>query len=468
VPIVAAALAVAGVFCIGAGVRAVSEPAAAAAMRAQPALTTPLWSPRRVPAVFGAFEAVSNLRRQLAGVAAPESSCVTVDRGRDTIVGIGDGRALAGASTQKLLVAAASLAIMGPDHRFETRAVASDPVRGGALPGDLTIVGGGDPMLTTAATPSTAADPHTALDALADAIAHAGIHRIDGALIADDTRFDRERSVPSWGPTDVADGEVGALGALIVNGGRADNGLADPQPALTTVRELATLLTARGIEVAGGVRDPGRAASKSARTVARIESPPLRQIVEQMLTASNNETAEMLTRQVGFVESGTGTTAAGTRAIPIVLSHLGIPVDRVDLHDGSGLSADDRVTCAALISAVALGGPRFAPILDGLAVAGESGTLAGRFAGTTLAGRLHAKTGHINGVVGLAGVIETAAAASNGRAQPPRGRVGARFSFLANGNFSTSDGERLQDRIATAVAAYVDQPAVPDPLPAPH
>jgi D-alanyl-D-alanine carboxypeptidase/D-alanyl-D-alanine-endopeptidase (penicillin-binding protein 4) len=181
-----------------------------------------------------------------------------------------------------------------------------------------------------------------------------------------------------------------------------------------------------------------------------------------MLTVSNNETAELLTREVGFRQSGAGTTAAGTHAIPTVLARLGVPTAAVDLHDGSGLSPDDRVTCPALEGVIALGRrARFRPILDGLAVAGRSGTLAGRFNGTSLAGRLRAKTGHISGVVGLAGIVEHAAAA------PTAARGGARFAFVANGNFSTADGESLQDRIATAIAAYVDEPSAPDPLPDP-
>ncbi len=462
-PIVAAAFAVVGALCLGASVRAVSEPALAHATTSR-ALRTPVWSPRRVPAVFGAAIATSTLRRQVRQIAAPVASCVSVDGGleRDPLVRVAPSRALAGASTQKLLVAAAALATMGANHHFETRAVTSVRLSNGTLAGDLVVVGGGDPVLTTAPAPNAAADPHTSLSDLADAIVAAGVHHIDGALVADDSRFDRERAIPSWDPDDVAGGEVGALGALIVNGGRGDDGLADPQPARTTADELATMLTARGVEIAGGVRDPGGAATGGTHDLARVASPPLGQIVEQMLTLSNNETAELLTREIGHVQSGTGSTEAGTRAIPIVLSRLGVPVGDVDLHDGSGLSPADRVSCAALSGVVALGQQaRFAPLLDGLAVAGRSGTLAGRFTGTSLAGRLRAKTGHISGVVGLAGVVDTTATRA-------AARVGARFAFLANGDFSTSGGETLQDRVATAIAAYVDEPSTPDPVPAPR
>ena len=354
--------------------------------------------------------------------------------------------------------------MLGAEHRFETRAVTSAPLQHGTLEGDLTIVGGGDPVLTTSSAPSTATAPNTPLPALADAIVDAGVARIDGALVADDSRYDRARAVPDWKPNYVSEGDVGALGALIINGGRGDDGIAAADPALDTVEQLASLLAARGVTISAGAIDPGRASASGERELAHVESPPLGQIVEQMLTVSNDETAELLAREVGRVRGGTGTTAAGTHAIVSVLSGLGVPVGGVVLHDGSGLAPDDRITCASLLAAVALGNqPRFSAIMQGLPVAAESGTLASRFVGTTLAGRLRAKTGHIDGVVGLAGVIEAAGSAGHA----PRG-VPVRFAFLANGNFSTTEGETLQDEIAEAIGDSLDAPSPRDVVPAPR
>ena len=74
-----------------------------------------------------------------------------------------------------------------------------------------------------------------------------------------------------------------------------------------------------------------------------------------MLTASNDETAELLTRELGVVRGGGGTTAAGRRAIPAVLARSGVPVAGVVLHDGSGLAPDNRITCASLLGVVGLG-----------------------------------------------------------------------------------------------------------------
>ena len=448
---------------MGLAARADTEPAVAAASRpSAPSLATALWSPRRVPALFGSAVAAAKLQGTLTTSLGSTRGCVAVDGPAGKVADVQGQLPLAGASTQKLLVGAAALAVLGAHHRFETRAVSAADVHGGTLGGDLTIVGGGDPVLSTSDVPSTAQAPNTPLSGLADAIVRAGVRRIDGSVVADDSRYDRARSVPSWKPIDISEGDVGALGALIVNGGRGDDERAVADPALDAVQALSTMLTARGVQIGNAAIDPGRAASSSASAheIARVESPPLDAIVGQMLTVSNNETAELLTRELGVARAHEGTTAAGTRAIPAVLRDLGVPTAGVALVDGSGLSATNQITCAALLGVVGLGSqPKFAGLVRGLPIAGQTGTLAGRFLGTPLAGRLRAKTGHIDGVVGLAGLIPPAA----GHHGPDY-----RFASLANGNFSTSEGESLQDQLAGQIGAYVDEPSAPDPIPAPR
>jgi len=292
---------------------------------------------------------------------------------------------------------------------------------------------------------------------LADAIVRSGVTTINGAIVADDSRYDRQRTVAYWTPGEIAEGDVGALGALVVNSGyRAGAPASDP--ALDTVQQLGDLLAARDVRVAGGTSHTERAVSSDAREIARVASPPLSLIVEQMLRESNNETAELLTRELGFVRRHTGTTAAGTHAVRDALAHLGVPVAGVDLHDGSGLAPTDRVTCDVLLGVVALSArPPFTAIDKGLPVAGRTGTLALRFGGTSLVDRLRAKTGHIDGVVGLAGVIDGGA-----RGTEPR------FAFVADGTFSTDGGAQLQDEIAAAIGAYPDAPSPAELVPAPQ
>jgi serine-type D-Ala-D-Ala carboxypeptidase/endopeptidase (penicillin-binding protein 4) len=412
-------------------------------------------SARRVPALFVDAVAAVRLRYQLATVVAPVDACVAVDDGATPLVRIKPDRPLAAASTQKLLVAAAALSVLGADHHFTTRAVSTGALDGNVLTGDLVIVGGGDPAITSTTDPISGA---TRLSDLADAIVRAGITRIDGDIVADDSRYDRERAIADWTPGEIAEGDSGALGALVVDNGYRD-GVPATDPALDTVQQLADLLAARNVTIAGGVSHPDEPAPSGAHEIAHVESPSLSAIVEGMLTTSNNETAELLTREVGFARTGAGTTSTGTQAVRSALVHLGVPVSGVDLHDGSGLAPSDRVTCAALLRVVDLSArPQFTAIDDGLPVAGVSGTLISRFTGTSLVGRLRAKTGHITGVVGLAGVID--AAAEHG--------VAPRFAFVANGGFSTEGGAQLQDEIGAAIGAYPDAPSPAALVPAPE
>jgi D-alanyl-D-alanine carboxypeptidase/D-alanyl-D-alanine-endopeptidase (penicillin-binding protein 4) len=196
------------------------------------------------------------------------------------------------------------------------------------------------------------------------------------------------------------------------------------------------------------------AAPTDAREVGSVTSPPLSEIVQGMITASDNDTAEMLTREVGVARGGDGSTEVGTRTVEKELQSLGIPTNGFALHDGSGLAKSDRVTCRALLDAIErLRDARFAAIDQGLPVAGRTGTLIGRLADDPLTGVLRAKTGYVDDVAGLAGIVDDA--------------DHLRFAFIANDQFSATAGRNLADQVARIIATY---PEVPDPgtiVPAP-
>jgi D-alanyl-D-alanine carboxypeptidase/D-alanyl-D-alanine-endopeptidase (penicillin-binding protein 4) len=143
----------------------------------------------------------------------------------------------------------------------------------------------------------------------------------------------------------------------------------------------------------------------------------------------------------------------GTRIVVDEMARLGVITDGLVLHDGSGLSPDDRARCGTLLQVVEMAGrPKFAAVDHGLAVAARTGTLADRFGSGPLAGKLRAKTGSLDGVVGLAGVIDG---------------TGLRFSFLANGRFSQGGGVQLQAEVASTVASAPDLRPPPNLVPAP-
>jgi D-alanyl-D-alanine carboxypeptidase/D-alanyl-D-alanine-endopeptidase (penicillin-binding protein 4) len=77
------------------------------------------------------------------------------------------------ASVAKAATALYALEVLGPDHRFATRVLASGPVSGGRLEGDLILLGGGDPSLDT-----------DGLHDLAGQVRAAGIREVGGRLLA--------------------------------------------------------------------------------------------------------------------------------------------------------------------------------------------------------------------------------------------------------------------------------------------
>jgi D-alanyl-D-alanine carboxypeptidase/D-alanyl-D-alanine-endopeptidase (penicillin-binding protein 4) len=464
VRVVALLCAIGAAACLAVGLRDDEPAVASPADRPQsPAAATPMFSARRTPAMFLDAAARTRLAESLSGATSTANACAAVEAPNGTrLATAGTSEPLTPASNQKLLISAAALDLLGPDHRLVTKAVTDAPLDGGTLRGDLTLVGGGDPLL---ATPQYEAYMHTQsrfrdvqytrLTEIADAIAAAGVQHVDGAIVADDSRYDTTRFNADWKSNYVPDGESGPLGALSVDGGFSDfrTPIAADDPALLTAQRLGELLADRGVSVGGGIQRG--VAPGNARTIAEKPSLPLRDLVSEMLRTSDNYTAELVTREIGVAKGGAGSTPAGLAAVMTDLQRLGVPTEGVELVDGSGLAPSNRATCNALLGSLALTsrGP-FDAITNGLPVAGQTGTLAARFLGDPLAGVLRAKTGEIDGVVGFSGTVDD--------------NEHLRFSFLANGAFSTGGGRAMQAEIARIVAAYPDVSGLEQLVPAPQ
>lgn len=380
-------------------------------------LATPVLSARRVPTVIAEPVARRRLLTDLADWVAsqPSDTCLAVV-GADGDISF-DHRAaepLVPASTLKLLTATAALTELGEDFRYRTVVASSAAQAGDVLPGDLVLVGGGDPLL---ASPDYAArfrrqpQVYTDLDELAAAVAERGIRRIEGAVVGDESRYDTARYVAGWPQRYVDQDQIGPLSALSVNDGfavypPAHDAPGELEPAQDPPADAAAVLTrlleARGVEVVGAPR--GGPLPAGAAELSAIESRPLTEVVAQMLRESDNSTAELLIKELGRT-AGAPSTDGGRSVAMAALERAGVEMSGVALADGSGLSLDNRVTCGALLDL--LSESDVAPILDeGLAVAGQSGTLDERFDGTSLEGILRAKTGTLNTVTALAGLVE--------------------------------------------------------------
>jgi serine-type D-Ala-D-Ala carboxypeptidase/endopeptidase (penicillin-binding protein 4) len=424
------ALALAGIGT-GAAALALDAKPASSAIGAE-AATTPVLSPRRAPEIIAAPVAERHLAGDLQAWlgASPPATCLAVESRGDALFEHNPTMPLAGASTQKLLTATGLLLARGPEARLETSAVAAASPRNGVVAGDLFVVGGGDAALGMPAWSSDAPDPRDRVvhdvDGLVDAIVAEGVTRIEGSVVGDGSRYDGERYNPAWPQRFVDQDAIGPIGGLMVNDGFAAFSPAQsaaatvpaPDPAADAARVVTDRLRAKGVAVVGAPR-AGRAPGGTTE-VASLASPPVSQIVAEMLTYSDNETAEAALKEIGVATSGNGSAAAGKAALTGLLTDAGVAVEGIGLVDGSGLSNEGRLTCRTLTELLTL--PEAGPVLrEGLAVAGETGTLAERWRGTQVAGRLRAKTGSLRNVTALAGEVE------------PMGALGrVTFAYVAN------------------------------------
>jgi D-alanyl-D-alanine carboxypeptidase/D-alanyl-D-alanine-endopeptidase (penicillin-binding protein 4) len=462
-----AAVAVAAVPAVA--LHRVAEDAAAEVAEAQPfapstaspgpAVGTPLLSTRRMPGVVTGRLTTTSLvaGADVVGRASPPGSCLLVTLDGNPLYVMRPDAPLIPASNQKLVTAAVALDVLGPQHRFTTLAVAP-PIEDGTVNGDLTIVGGGDPLLATApyaawarSAGREAQEPWTAYETLADRIVAAGVTRIEGAVVGQEGRYDTERRVPTWPSSYRPSLEGGPLSSLLVNDGFASfapaRSAADPAQQAAAV--MTALLQERGVTVAGAPRS-GQA-TEGAAEVARLESPPLGEVVGELLTTSDNNTAELLVKELGVARAGTGTTAAGTMVITNTLRRWGVPMEGVVVADGSGLDRTNRVTCRVLETVLARGG---APVQAGLAVAGQTGTLADVLRANPVTGKLRGKTGTLTGVKSLTGLV------------PAQGHQ-LRFAYVVNAPNAPAVALSQWERLGTALASYPDRPDLGPFLPKP-
>jgi serine-type D-Ala-D-Ala carboxypeptidase/endopeptidase (penicillin-binding protein 4) len=330
------------------------------------------------------------------------------------------------ASNQKLPVAYAALALLGPGYRFHTEVVGSGTLVGDVWHGDLWLRGFGDPTLEPAD-----------LDALAAEVASWGIRRVDGAVIADESWFDARRTAPGWRPSFYLY-ESPPLSALVVDRARY-RGRTSAAPALAAGSLLRQSLEAAGVSVSGRTRSG--VLTTSGLPLARDVSEPLADVVRFMGRESDNYTAEMLVKHLGATLAGNGSTAAGTRVIRTALGDAGVPLAGVRLADGSGLSGLDRLTAAAVVALLEAGlaqGELRDAFLQSLAVAGVNGTLEDRMERLPARGQVIAKTGTTRTASALSGFV----------------RDRYVFAVLQNGRpISTYWARLAQDRFATALAA---------------
>jgi D-alanyl-D-alanine carboxypeptidase/D-alanyl-D-alanine-endopeptidase (penicillin-binding protein 4) len=225
---------------------------------------------------------------------------------------------------------------------------------------------------------------------------------------------------------------------------------------------LARALRARGVEVAGTRIATATDPAPVGATVGVIETP-ISVVLQRTNTDSANLYAESLLKRLGAARANrggatevgpgwiAGSWSNGTAALrDAVVTRIGSASEGFVFSDGCGLSHSNRVTAAGTsrwLRSIALDARIATAFRDSLAVAGESGTVKSRFASIASSPvRVHCKTGYINGVSTLSGLVVA-----------PTGEQIA-FSILANGleKIGTDKARKAQEAIVGASVRWLE------------
>jgi D-alanyl-D-alanine carboxypeptidase/D-alanyl-D-alanine-endopeptidase (penicillin-binding protein 4) len=340
---------------------------------AQDALNAPNASPTIALDVVGA-----PWMRRIEEVIGGRSVSVSVAEEGTILFRRADGAPRTPASNTKLLLAMASFATFGLDHRIETRAAVIE-IDDGVARGDLWLLGRGDPLLR-----------RSSLGDLAQALVDAGLVRVTGDVMGSTGFFQRDWDAPGW--NEVARDYVNRPTALTFEGNHVAN------PEREAAAALLRQLEKRGVRVggrAGAGEPPG-----NLEEIAAIESKPLRVLLAKVLRPSWNFGAEVLGKALGAEVAGPpGTIANGAAAIEGWIASQGV---EFSINDNSGLSYANRVTAAGLVELLEQAEDE--PWGDGLRRAlptGGQGTLEDRLHGV----QLRAKTGTLTDISALSGWV---------------------------------------------------------------
>ncbi len=413
------------------------------------------------------------------------------------------------ASNNKLLTSGAALTLLGPSFFYTTRVVAAvPPDRKGVLHSDLTLVGSGDPVLSSAD-----------LTDLAHSLKAAGIKRIEGAVTGDDSLFDLQRLGDGWTWDDEPFYYSAQVSALNLNEnlvsvrvlpgmkeGDPVRVLVTPTEKYMTIRNLAktavaktkssilvdrlrgqnilivtgavavdtteqdapkvavtvddptqfTLTVFREALAREGIRVGGKrfTTPSSTVTLAQHSSVPLSEILKLLNKPSDNLIAECLLKTVGAFKKGKGTAGAdgtGAQTARDLFKSIGMDVTHLNQSDGSGLSRFNFVSPRDFVQLLTyLHNQSSFPVLyESLPIAGVDGSLRNRLKNSAATGNCHAKTGYISRASSLSGYITT------------KDNEMLVFSILMNNHLSSNAlPVSIQDKIMLLLANY-SRPGVP-------
>lgn len=319
----------------------------------------------------------------------------------------GAAKSVTPASTTKILISAAALLSLDHNMRLSTKIVQ------GADPSTVILVGGGDTTITglPLGTESPLYPGAAHLDDLVAQVKKAApnVKKVQVDL----TLFKGATTAPGWEAGDAPSTFATQMAPVMADGGRQNAKDNDSMRVANAGSAVAATIASKLNASAGGQAT----APKGAKVLGEVKSAPLTELVADTLELSDDTLAEAIVRQVALANGEEASYAGGAKATLKVLKAHGFDVGGVELSDGSGISMLNRISARLLAQVLAAAAapdgknpetPKLRPMLEGLPVAGGTGTLEPRFgkgSATEGKGWVRAKTGTLSGVNTLAGVV---------------------------------------------------------------
>lgn len=324
----------------------------------------------------------------------PESVAVKV-------IDISDGKVIAShnagaplvpASIMKSVTTAALLGESGIDFRYQTPVYIDGPLDMGIVRGNLIVEGACDPSLNSVNEPGSS----DIVREITEALRVAGINKIEGEIIVDDSQFAGPSRPDSWMAADFSQSYgTGSHGFNFEDNATGRKSVERPDRIF--INRLKASLRNAGISVDS--KDLGEGKRKQ---LMQHVSHPIDEIMRSCMMRSDNLFAESMLRTYGKLKGGDGSTEDAASREYKMWKKKKMPLDGVILIDGSGLSRSNRVT-ADFMGAVLTEMSGDAYYASFFPLAGQEGTLRSFLAETPLDSYIAMKTGSMKGIQCYAG-----------------------------------------------------------------
>lgn len=296
------------------------------------------------------------------------------------------------ASIMKSVTTAALLNKVGPNYRYHTGIFIDGPLDMGILRGNLVIVGACDPSVNSMSEPYG----QNIIEEITDALRLAGINKIEGKIIIDESEFAGSPRPDSWMAADFRESYGTGIHAFNFEN-NARGGRSVENPSYVFISRLKSALAKEMISI--DEKDLG--IGKRTQIFDHV-SPPIDEIMRSCMMRSDNMFAEAMLRTYGKLEGKDGSTPSAANCEYAFWVERKMPMEGVEIIDGSGLSRQNRVT-AEFMNGILTQMSRDATYASFFPLAGQEGTLKKFLAETPLDSYIAMKTGSMKGIQCYAG-----------------------------------------------------------------